>query len=179
ASRDAESVVNPTRSAKRTETSRRSAAAGWRVGPVDTRSGRVRDGSVSDVPHSPQKRMEESFEVPHDGQISASGAPHVPQNLRPGGLSVPPLEHITGSPPESPPPDPERRRGAGATAEPPSEPHGVRLEKLRGPATRKGLDDREELLNFPDVVQVERSLDTMDIGLLDGLVRYGDSIAST
>src|SRR5437773_1785303 len=50
------------------------------------------------------------------------------------------------------------------SGEPRSEPHGVRLEKLRGPATRKGLDDREELLNFPDVVQVERRLDANPIG---------------
>src|SRR5579872_5165837 len=80
ASRPSESVVKPTRSAKSTDTRRRSAAAAGRAGAASAARG---------LPHSPQKRAPGSFGEPQAGQARASGAPHSPQNLRPSAFSVP------------------------------------------------------------------------------------------
>src|SRR6516162_10236654 len=89
-SRDSDSVVNPTRSAKRTVTSRRSAAdAGWTVG---SRAGGTETGGLaataSTVPHSPQNFCSGGLAVPHDGHTTASAVPHSPQNFWPEGLSA-------------------------------------------------------------------------------------------
>src|SRR6266542_803567 len=94
ASRLSERLVNPTRSAKRTDTSRRSAAGaaegwGWALGTTS-------DGAVAarGDPHSPQNFTVVGFGAPQFAQTRASGVPHSPQNLRPGSFSVPQAEQI-------------------------------------------------------------------------------------
>src|SRR5215472_13662491 len=89
-SRDSDSVVNPTKSAKSTETSRRSATgAAWAVGSgAGTAEPGPCDDAPSTLPHSPQNFWPGGFAIPHDGQASASGAPHSPQNFWPEGLSA-------------------------------------------------------------------------------------------
>jgi hypothetical protein len=94
ASRVSDSLVNPTRSAKRTETSRRSKLGAVRVGSrCATVSALVvpvgEAVAASGEPHSPQNFEPGSFVVPHLGQAAASGAPHSPQNFRWAALSVP------------------------------------------------------------------------------------------
>src|SRR5919198_6160344 len=84
-SRDSDNAVNPTRSANKTETSRRSASGGA-GGPAG--AGTWASG-VSAAPHSPQKRSPGSLSVPQAGQSTASGRPQLAQNLRPSRFSVP------------------------------------------------------------------------------------------
>jgi hypothetical protein len=80
ASRDSDSGVNPTRSAKRTETRRRS-TDGTGADPCTATS--------SGAPHSPQKRSPGSFAAPQAGQATASGVPHWAQNFRPDRFACP------------------------------------------------------------------------------------------
>src|ERR1700720_264061 len=97
ASRDSASVVNPTRSANKTDTSRRSAtgadwvAAGSGAAAADTPG---LGAPASAVPHSPQNFCPRGFAVPHEEQPSASPAPHSPQNFWPDGLSAEHREQI-------------------------------------------------------------------------------------
>src|SRR5215213_2870800 len=88
ASRPSERVVKPTRSAKSTDTSRRSAvgAAGARAGSAVAARG---------VPHSPQKRWPGGFAAPQAEHVAVSSVPHSPQNFCADGFSVPQLEHVT------------------------------------------------------------------------------------
>src|SRR6266508_474943 len=90
ASRDSDSVVNPTRSANNTETSRRSesGSAAWARGVAP---------ATSAAPHSPQNFMPDVFDAPQVAHTSESGAPHSPQNFRPASFSVPQTEQITQS----------------------------------------------------------------------------------
>jgi hypothetical protein len=91
--------VNPTRSANRIDTKRRSAVggaipevgAGVAVAAVATPPART-------VPHSPQNFAAASFDVPQLGQARARGEPHSRQNLRPGSFSVEQFEQIKGLP---------------------------------------------------------------------------------
>src|SRR5438270_13991911 len=78
-----EKGVNPTRSANRTETRRRSAAGG-----------EAGMGWSRVVPHSPQKRAPGRLVAPQVGQGEVKGWPHVSQNLRADGLSAAQLEQI-------------------------------------------------------------------------------------
>src|SRR5581483_1711770 len=83
ASRDSESVVKPTRSAKRTETRRRSAAA-------------VVTGAAapwSAAPHSPQNFSPPAIPAPQDGHACASAVPHSVQNFLPSWFSARQLGH--------------------------------------------------------------------------------------
>src|SRR5262245_38367040 len=93
ASRDSESVVNPTRSAKRTETRRRSAAcfSGTAGGGVAAAGA---SATSSELPQSPQNRFPGGFEAPHDAQTDASAFPQSPQNRLPAGFSAPQLGQV-------------------------------------------------------------------------------------
>jgi len=93
-SRDSERVVNPTRSANRTDTRRRSAIAGSRA-TARRDAGADVGPPPRGVPHSPQNRSSTSFAAPQFGQASASAFPQAEQNFRPGRFSVPQLEQIT------------------------------------------------------------------------------------
>src|SRR6266511_3643759 len=121
ASRVSESVVNPTRSANSSETSRRSAvAAGCRVRPPGSRT-EVVERPVAEfppraVPHSPQNLWPGGFAAPHEEQVMARAVPHSPQNFWPAGFSAPHFEQPTHTPPgielgtaASKPPDPHVR----------------------------------------------------------------------
>ena len=77
--------MKPTRSANRTETSRRSAAAG--SGATGLLRGDASPASAP--PHSSQNACSGSAAAPHEGQASASGDPQPRQNLAPGRFSVP------------------------------------------------------------------------------------------
>src|SRR5207244_7938693 len=92
ASCSSENGVKPTRSAKRTETRRRSAADVW-VGSVWAAGCPVRA-----VPQSPQNLASGRLEAPQLGHGADSGCPHVSQNFRPVGLSAPQFEQITQTP---------------------------------------------------------------------------------
>ena len=81
ASRPSDADVKPTRSAKSTETSRRSAAVRCRAAAPEA-------PLRSAEPHSPQNFIVGAFAVPHDGQARASALPHSPQNLRPSSFSA-------------------------------------------------------------------------------------------
>ena len=83
--------MKPTRSAKRTETSRRSAGGPTSVGVADAAT------APSALPHSPQNFMVGAFAVPQLGQVCASALPHSPQNFRPASFSEPQDEHLTTS----------------------------------------------------------------------------------
>src|SRR6266571_1507647 len=96
ASRVSERAVKPTRSANRTETSRRS-ATGVASDPLAV-PGAVVAPSASDVPHSPQNFAPASFDVPQFGQSKASGDPHSRQNFLPASFSVEQLGQITPPP---------------------------------------------------------------------------------
>jgi hypothetical protein len=105
ASRPSASVVKPTRSAKRIETSRRSATGAL----VEVAAEEIEDvelaledaalaavtPATSGVAHSPQNFDVDEFVAPHDGQIAASALPHSPQNLRPASLVNPQLLQTT------------------------------------------------------------------------------------
>src|SRR5437764_458016 len=126
-------VVKPTRSAKRTLTSRRSATgvagpaaaepfvgragapvvvAGCAPGPADVVGAAAAGAPASPVPHSPQKRAVGAFAVPQFGHTLASRAPHSPQNFRPASFAVPQFAQLITIPPlasarslvDSPPP---------------------------------------------------------------------------
>src|SRR6266511_2398318 len=86
ASRFSDSVVNPTRSANSTDTSRRS-----EVGASVTSAASAPSGA----PHWPQNRSSGSLAAPHEGQATARGLPHREQNRRPGRFSVPQLGQVT------------------------------------------------------------------------------------
>ncbi len=76
--------MKPTRSAKRTVTSRRSAAGAGARGT----SGAVGGAPASPVPHSAQNFAVGAATAPQEGQLMASGVPHSLQNLPPGTLTV-------------------------------------------------------------------------------------------
>ena len=84
ASRPSEADVKPTRSANRTETSRRSATG------AAVLSGPAMRGcpELSDAPHSPQNFAVGGFAVSHAGQASVSAVPHSPQNFLPTSFSA-------------------------------------------------------------------------------------------
>ncbi|WP_249133064.1 MULTISPECIES: hypothetical protein [unclassified Bradyrhizobium] len=50
------------------------------------------------MPHWPQKLALGSFSEPQAAQVSASGAPHLLQNLFPALVSAPQLGHLMGFP---------------------------------------------------------------------------------
>ena len=83
--------MKPTRSANRTETSRRSAAGASRAraaaapGPAWAEAG---------APHSPQNFSLPARAAPHDPHESASGVPHSMQNFFPCGFSAAQLGQI-------------------------------------------------------------------------------------
>src|SRR5204863_8584325 len=76
--------VKATRSAKRTLTSRRSAAGVAARGA----SGAAGGVPASAVPHSAQNFAVGAATAPQEGQLKASGVPHSLQNLPPGTLTV-------------------------------------------------------------------------------------------
>src|SRR5688500_10619105 len=88
-------VVNPTRSANRMVTKRRSAALGvsdaWAAGVVRagvaTAPAAVWPGSA--CPHSAQNLGLPSYGVPQFGQAVVSARPHSPQNFWPAWVSDP------------------------------------------------------------------------------------------
>jgi hypothetical protein len=82
ASRPSDALVKPTRSAKSTETSRRSATGGAAVG-----TDRVGAGAASAVPHSPQNFTPGAFGDPQFAHATASGVPHSPQNFLPASFA--------------------------------------------------------------------------------------------
>src|SRR6266508_7000827 len=89
ASRFSDSVVNPTRSANSTDTSRRS-----EVGASVTSAASAPSGA----PHWPQNRSSGSLTAPHEGQVTASEVPQFEQNRRPARLSLPHDGQINASP---------------------------------------------------------------------------------
>ena len=79
--------MKPTRSAKSTETRRRSVG---RLGAPRGGGGAGRRRSAaSGVPHSPQKRSSAVSGAPQDGQAAASEEPQLRQKRFPEGFSVP------------------------------------------------------------------------------------------
>src|SRR5947207_8145376 len=102
-SRVSERVVNPTRSANRTETSRRSITEpGWGVGSEpDPGVGKGRpgvevpDAALRSAPHTPQNLSPGSLAPPQAGQAMARVAPHSEQNRLSGRFSVPQFGHVT------------------------------------------------------------------------------------
>ena len=110
-SRPSASAVNPTRSANRTETRRRSATGAAR-GPgsgtdgcpgVEAAAASVAgddEGIVtaSVFPHSPQNRTPGPLGVPQLGHGTARRVPHSPQNLRPTSLDAPQAGQLMGEP---------------------------------------------------------------------------------
>ena len=92
ASRPSEAAVKPTRSAKSTETRRRSACGCAASDPVGGDA-----GAQSAVPHSPQNFAAGAFGVAQLGQVTASGDPHSPQNFRPASFSWPQTPHFTSA----------------------------------------------------------------------------------
>src|SRR6266542_1476921 len=100
ASRDSESVVNPTRSANSTETRRRSAMADRGTGSARSRAGEAGAGPAppSAAPHSPQTLCPGGFAEPQAEHVTCSGEPHSPQNFCPTGFSAPQLEQTTYMP---------------------------------------------------------------------------------
>src|SRR3954462_11971519 len=101
ASRSSANGVKPTRSAKRTLTTRRSALSapvgGWAVGAT----GRGRAplaaagaGPASAKPHSAQNFAPGTYGVEQLGQVDASAVPHSAQNFAVAALAVPQLEQF-------------------------------------------------------------------------------------
>ena len=77
--------MKPTRSAKRTETSRRSAAARLLTEAAAA-------GALVGAERRPALAAElhrGAFGAPQDGQASASAVPHSPQNFRPASFAEP------------------------------------------------------------------------------------------
>src|SRR3954452_2724966 len=83
ASRDSESVVNPTRSPNSTEVTRRSATGC--VGGKAALAG-ADAAAARDSPHSLQKRPDAA--APHDGQNWPNRSPHEEQKRAPSGLGA-------------------------------------------------------------------------------------------
>src|SRR4051812_11154931 len=93
------SVVEPTTSAKRTDTRRRSRAAASDPdrslpGVAAGVAGPVAGGAPGPIvaPHSPQKRSPASAAAPQTGHVGASATPHDRQNRPSARLSAPQLE---------------------------------------------------------------------------------------
>src|SRR6476469_9680170 len=87
--------VEPTRSANRTETRRRSIAVGdWPTSRVAATSGRPSPGRGS--PQTPQNRSPGSLTAAHDGHTTPSSTPHDRQNRRSARLSVPQARQVAG-----------------------------------------------------------------------------------
>ena len=82
-------MVNPTRSAKTTETSLRSPLSF--TGSAEAGAGLDRSPAPSDraVPQLKQNRLAESFAVPQDGHVFANAVPQVEQKAWPDGFSAP------------------------------------------------------------------------------------------
>src|SRR5262249_60095490 len=90
ASRDSESGVKPTRSAKSTETSRLSAAgAEDSTGPC----AEARATACRAEPHSPQNFSLPSMAAPQEEHARARGEPHSVQNFLPSWFSARQLGH--------------------------------------------------------------------------------------
>ena len=117
--------VKPTRSANRTETSRRSLAvpAGWPPNPglpfrrvaVQCRPARGSPASAtppaavvgalvpgaplpaSAAPQSPQKRAPGRLRAPQSEHVATSAEPHASQNRRPAAFALPQRSQVTGS----------------------------------------------------------------------------------
>jgi hypothetical protein len=85
--------VKPTRSAKSTVTSRRSATGASRVALAGAGSRAAESGD----PQSPQKRFSGGFSAPHVAQTTASAVPQSPQKRFPAGFSAPQFGQITPS----------------------------------------------------------------------------------
>ena len=104
ASRSSAKGVNPTRSANRIDTTRRSVdGPGRAADPAAAEPPYVGPGVVAPVcpalagraaAQSPQKASPGSFGAPHAGQATARGAAHRAQNLRPGRFSAPHREQV-------------------------------------------------------------------------------------
>ena len=79
---------------------RRSATCGDGSRPDGSSVARTfpRTSRTSPMPHWPQKLALGSFSVPQAAQVSASGAPHLLQNLFPALVSAPQLGHLMGFP---------------------------------------------------------------------------------
>src|SRR5262249_54000916 len=94
ASRSSEAAVKPTRSAKRTETRRRSAVGA-------TAAGAAAEASASSAaPHSSQNRALAETGWPF-GQSRSSGGPQDEQNLASARFSVPQLGQVMPDPPQA------------------------------------------------------------------------------
>src|SRR5215210_887084 len=105
-------VVKPTRSAKSTETSRRSAEG---VSRAISAAGSL----VREDPHSPQNFVPGALGVAHTPQTTDRAVPQLPQNLRPCSFSVPQLEQIIAErSPASQEPKPNRRSAPGEPSAP-------------------------------------------------------------
>src|SRR6266511_5260382 len=85
ASRLSDSVVNPTRSANSTDTSRRSEDGGAGAGLTVA----VPRPAPTGVPHSPQNFSLPRTGAPQAAHAWASGFPHSTQNFLPAAFSVP------------------------------------------------------------------------------------------
>ena len=79
----ADSVVNPTRSANSTDTSRRSETTGPAAGVGGATAGAA---AMSGVPHSAQNFAPASAGSPHAGHDWLTGAPQWMQNFFPAGV---------------------------------------------------------------------------------------------
>ena len=91
--------MKPTRSANRTDTTRRS-MAGAEVAEAAAGSRAIAPGLavVSGLPHSPQNLLSGAFGEEQEPQITTSAVPHSLQNLRPASLSAPHAEQIISAP---------------------------------------------------------------------------------
>ena len=97
-SRPSDRVVNPTRSANSTVTSRRSAiGASYATEAAEAGLMTAAPGvaPTSAVPHSPQNRALGWLAAPQLAQTAASFVPHSPQNLRPASFADPQLGQFT------------------------------------------------------------------------------------
>src|SRR6266550_2706170 len=85
-SRCSDSVVNPTRSANRTDTWRRSEAGDppAAVAAIGVVSGATVPSDLTGVPHFPQKRSSGSKGAPQFEQLFDRAAPQTEQKLLPG-----------------------------------------------------------------------------------------------
>src|SRR5437867_2280140 len=103
-SRASEIVVNPTRSANKTETNRRSAVGATRAGEATWDVAELDAWPVPSAraePHSPQNFSPGSFDAPQVGHPTASAEPHSAQNFRPARFSAPQDPQIMCSPQRS------------------------------------------------------------------------------
>src|SRR3954471_13362425 len=106
-SRPSARVVDPTRSANRIETRRRSATgapaipAGWSdAAPVGAAAVAADADAPTGVPQFEQNLAPGIVGVPHAVHVAANAVPHSEQNLAPTRFSLPQTEHCTlGAPP--------------------------------------------------------------------------------